>query len=141
MPADAKKRQRGRRGAGSIEEVIPGKKYVITYQLPPSKDGKRQQKRETINGPKRAAQARLNAVHHTQTTGEYVEPTALTVEAWLEQWLKSYAKIKLKARSFQTTRTNLREHIIPRLGNIRLNQLTNDDLQAACSATRISQSP
>lgn len=108
-------------------KLIPNKWY-IRYDLQGT-GGERKQKKETVNGPKKKAQARLAEVSHTQNTGAYVEPTELTVEGWLTEWLKSYAKVKLSVRSYEMHETNLRTHVIPKLGRIKLHQLTTEHLQ------------
>jgi integrase len=113
---------------GCIIEVIPSKKYRIKYDIP-GPDGTRKQKMETVKGTRRQAQARLHEVQHTMNTGMFVEPTSLTVGDWLETWLEKYAKVGTTARSYEVHALNLRLHVIPRVGNIRLHQLDTDHLQ------------
>jgi integrase len=113
---------------GYIQQAGPNK-WRITYDLPRGADGIRRQKRETVTGPKRKAQARLAELQHTLYTGVYVEPTGLTVKDWLESWLAKYAKVKLSARSYEMHCVNLRKHVIPAIGHVLLHRLETEHLQ------------
>src|SRR5947207_2064917 len=110
-------RDKSKNGNGAIRRNV----WVITYNLPTKPGDKRKQKRETVHGPKRVAQERLTAVLDSMNKGSYVEPTPLTLSEWLETWLTTYAKVKLEgARSFEMHCSNLRQHVIPKLGTMRL---------------------
>jgi integrase len=104
-------------------------KWILTYDIPPPPGKQRKVKRETVNGPKKKAQARMTEILQGLNTGQYTEPTDLTVGEWLTSWLEKYAKVKLSVRSYEMHETNLVTHVIPKLGRIKLHQLGTEDLQ------------
>ena len=66
------------------------------------------------------AQRRARPLHN----GAFVEPSKLTVEAFLlEQWLPA-VEGRLRPSTRANYRTNLRVHIIPALGALKLQRLT-----------------
>ena len=70
--------------------------------------------------------------------GVNISVTNLTVEEFLEQWLENYASTLGVATSY-TYGLNLRTHIIPTLGRIKLKDLKATDVQACY--TRILRTP
>ncbi len=60
---------------------------------------------------------------------DVVKSDQYTVGEWLEIWFENYAKIKVRPSSHQTYRGYINNHIKPRIGNVKLNKLTNLDLQ------------
>jgi integrase len=71
-------------------------------------------------GRSRGAQRRAGTLPH----GAFVEPSKLTVEAFLlEQWLPA-VQGRLRAASRANYQTNLQVHIIPAMGGLKLQRLT-----------------
>ena len=56
-------------------------------------------------------------------TGKYI------VGAWMDEWFKNYAKIKVRPSSHQTYQGYIDNHIKPNLGKIPLEKLTSLELQ------------
>lgn len=52
-----------------------------------------------------------------------------SVEAFLQYWLRTYCEPRLAANTVRGYRVNIEKHIIPYIGNIRLNALAPRDIQ------------
>ena len=52
-----------------------------------------------------------------------------TVAAWLEYWLETYGKIKMRPSTYSSYTGNLRIHIKPNIGDIPLSKLKSADVQ------------
>ena len=60
----------------------------------------------------------------------YIAPSAITVESWLDTWLKEYVKSSVKLLTFTSYDTISRVHIKPTLGRIKLQALKAPQIQA-----------
>lgn len=80
-------------------------------------------RKDAERGPtkKQAALAALN--NH-----EYLEPTKLTVEEWLKVWEQEYL-VGVKPFTKLNYTQHIRNHIIPALGNRKIQQLSGPDIQ------------
>lgn len=104
------------------------------------------QKWITFKGTKKAAEVKLNELLHEYNTGQYREPSKMTLGEWLDKWIKDYIKnsSKKKQRTQETYESVVRQHLIPSLGKIVLQKLKPSDLQAyynnsPLSATTLEQ--
>jgi len=61
--------------------------------------------------------------------GDYVARTRETVGQFLGHWLKTYAATNTSLRTQQGYRAKIKGYILPRIGNIRLQNLTARDIQ------------
>ena len=61
--------------------------------------------------------------------GAYVEPSGETVESWLDRWFNDYYTIESKPSTAATAESNIRVHLKPAFGHIKLQKLNCDDLQ------------
>lgn len=95
--------------------------WQLVYDLPTGPDGKRRQRTETVRGPKKAAQIRLREVLSAVDQGRTADPGKLTVGKYLDDWLSGLA---LSSSTVERYETNLRVHINPAIGHLRLSQLT-----------------
>lgn len=59
----------------------------------------------------------------------YVNADKITVGEWMRQWLDIYAKSSVRANTLSGYRAMIDGHIIPRLGNVRLQKLKGIDIQ------------
>lgn len=57
---------------------------------------------------------------------------------WMDFWYKQYVKITLKPTTQSEYESLIYKHIIPEIGNIKLNKLTQNDLQQFYSRLKIS---
>lgn len=94
--------------------------WQIFLELPRTSEGKRRQKTVTVRGTKRQAEAELARLTNEIATGAFVEPTKMTVSAFLDRWLSDYAAIKVSAKTFERYREIVRCHLAVALGQLRL---------------------
>jgi hypothetical protein len=65
--------------------------------------GKKRYYSEAVKGTKTLAQRRLTELLRETDTGTFVEPTGLTVEEYLEQWLRDSAAPRVSGRTWRVT--------------------------------------
>lgn len=101
--------------------------YVIDTKLPGQR---RRQKSKGGYRTKRDALAALNEAQGALQRGLYVEPSKLTVKSFMEDhWLPA-VEPGLRKSTFESYRSTIRVHIAPQLGDMRLQALTPDELNA-----------
>ena len=124
MPRSAKP-ARGASGGGSIRKKTitrNGKtysywegRYTVGYD---PKTGKQRQKSITGKSKNEVAQ-KLRQVVVELDQGTYQEPCQLLMSEWLDIWLECYTS-HLKPRALESYQCQVRNHIRPELGNVRL---------------------
>ena len=67
---------------------------------------------------------------------DLTEDMMLTLGAWLERWSAETFPLSLRASTAESCRRMIRNHILPRLGKKRLDELTTDDVQTLCNELR-----
>ncbi len=87
-------------------------------------NGKRQQARRRGFATKKAAQAALDRLRVNAREGTHVAIDRMTLGEYLDQWGETLAVAGRKPGTVASYRRNLRVHVIPRLGGIRLQALT-----------------
>jgi integrase len=105
--------------------------WQLVYDLPPGPDGKRRQKTETVRGPKKAAQIRLREVLGAVDQGRVADPGKMTVGEYLDDWLAGLTRAGTTIERYEQ---NLRNHIKPELGHLRLSALTTARIEALYKA-------
>ncbi len=107
---------------GSIEKR--GNSWRLSVYL--GKDpvtGKERRIRKTVRGSKKDAQKELRDLLYSIDNGTFVQPTKMTVEQYLEQWLKMH-KPNIEPTTHDWYVMVCRKHIAPHLGQIQLQKLT-----------------
>lgn len=91
---------------------------------------RRKTKMITFRGTKREAQAELADLVSAANKGEYVDPSKMLFSEWIDEWLETLRGSDSRSvRTIETYESDIRNHIRPRLGTIRLQALTPTDLQ------------
>ena len=93
---------------------------------------KRRYHSHTVHGPVRHAQTYLNKVLRDRDLGRQVEGAAITLNEYLDRWLETAAKPKLREKSYRSYDSLLRRYIRPILGEKALSTITPLDIQDAC---------
>jgi integrase len=104
--------------------------YTVVFEL--GKDpstGKRKQQWISVKGTKKDAEKRLAELLHQIDTGAFMKPGKTTFGDFLDRWLKDYAYANLAPRTAEGYETIIRQHLIPKLGNIPLTQLKPEHIQ------------
>ncbi|GAF24364.1 phage integrase [Bacillus sp. JCM 19047] len=99
-----------------------GNKYVIVVDLERDHNNERRQKWFSGYDTKKAAQKDMPRILNEINTGNFIEPSKESFAAYLEKWILN-KRSRLKASTFQVYKTHLRIHIIPKLGNYKLEKL------------------
>lgn len=107
---------------GHLKERAPGV-WTLAADAPARPGGRRRQVFRTAHGSRRTAQAALNRLLAEVQSGEFREPSKLTVAEFLTRWLAT-ARTHLAATSIAAYESYVRCHIGPRLGAIPLARLT-----------------
>ncbi len=92
-------------------------------------DGRRQQKQVAGFPTRKAAQAALNEALAGYQHGAYVPPSKQTVAEFAEVWLDAI-KLEIAETAWVNYRTIMRTYVVPRLGQVRLADLTPPRLQS-----------
>ena len=103
-------------------------KWEIRYPLG-KVDGKYKSDSETVEGTWDEAKARLREILSAIDDGTYIKPTKMTVETYINKWLKEYVKPNLKLKTYRSYKQNSQLYIIPYLGNHKLSRLTPFHIQ------------
>lgn len=102
--------------------------YVIEIGRHPDTGRRRQKWRSGFRTRKEAERALAEELGRINR-GEYVEPSTQTLEEYLTDWCKAIAA-RVRASTFESYDRNLRVHVLPHLGEARLQSLTAAHLNA-----------
>jgi integrase len=103
----------------------------IGYEIvPDTSTQKRIQKWFTVRGTKRDAEKKLAELLHDLNRHQFVEPSKLTLGAWLTEWLDTAIKPPNKRlRTYETYKSVITHHLQPALGHLHLQHLRPTDLK------------
>jgi integrase len=127
----AKKRQRGN-GAGTVyarrnkEGKITG--YRGSYFTP---DGKR---RYVSAKRKTECERKLRDAMTDGDRGLIFNAANQSVSEYMTRWLEDFAKANLASRTYHNYKLQIREHIVPALGKMKLSKLDTPNIQALYTA-------
>ncbi len=92
--------------------------------------GKRITKYTTFRGTKRKAQEELTRLLAHRNEDSYVDPTKMTLAAYLRHWLAADIDRRVAARTAARHRGIVEKNIIPRLGQVPMRKLTAVHIEA-----------
>ena len=120
-------------GAGTIRKKTitrNGEKYTYWEgRITVGRDGQGRQLRRSFSGKKQEdVLKKMQAAAVELTEGTYLAPSKMTVGEWIDIWSKEYTN-SIKPRTLDTYRQNIRIHIKPALGAIKLSALSAVDIQ------------
>ncbi len=118
-------------GEGTIYKRKHGKgnsKWAAALIIGYDEEGK--PKRKTFYGATRSeVQDKLNKVLNKVSTGTYKEPSKTKLSKWLDNWLNDYMKNSLRPTTWESYEVQIRKHIKPAIGYLKLSQVTTSHLQ------------
>lgn len=107
------------RGIG--KDGVPRWRLVIT--LGRDSEGKLIQEKRKFTGQKNEADTAL-AAFLTEVKGvDYVRPQALTVEAFLKQWLRDYVLDRVAPSTYERYKQIIEKNIIPHVGSLKVQEI------------------
>lgn len=116
-----KKRSRRRRGEGSITQRKDGTwtGYVLTNKFV---KGRRQ--RRYASGPTyEDVRRELVQLQSAVDAGQSIDPTELTLDAYLTHWLDSNVRPSVAESTYKFYERHVRIHIIPAIGHVKIRRL------------------
>lgn len=107
------------------------------------KDG-RWEARCTINGKSRSFYAdkqadalkAMRAAQKAKDDGAFIEPSKSTVSQWMNFWMEEYKKPSIRPTTYAVRYGNIKNHLIPELGHIKLQSLTPSQIQSLLNRLR-----
>lgn len=102
--------------------------YYVYMDYGKDKSGKRIRKQPTFKTKAEAKKA-LKEFEADKTKGTLVKPNTDTVGEWLTYWLTTIAENNDEESTIYGYKNIINKHIIPSLGNIKLQKLTVKDIQ------------
>ena len=114
-------------------QIIPrGKgKWLVRVFLGRDPDtGKRRYHNHTIHGTKKDAERYRTATLREKDLGIFVEPARMSLNAYLDTWLETAAKPRVRPRTFEDYTWLLAKYVRPVLGRRGLDQIRPLDVQA-----------
>ena len=104
-----------------------GNKWALVVDVGRDESGRRRQQWRSGFATKREAERALAETIQRLGTGGYVEPSKVTVAAFLEEWLAS-ARASVRPSTHATYTTLCRTHVAPAVGTMPLQQLSGSRL-------------
>src|SRR5580700_3250056 len=106
--------------AGKAGQIIPrGERtwLVRVFMGRDSESGKRKYVNKTIHGTLRDAQSYLSRSQRDRDLGVFFEPSRMSLDGYLDKWLETAAKPKLRAKTHRDYEALLRRYVRPALGS------------------------
>lgn len=101
---------------------------IIEYPADPF-TGKRMRKYYTVHGTKKDAEKFKRDMIIDLENQTFVEPTRMTTKEWLKKWYDTYLKDYLSASTLRGYRYQIDTYIIPRFGNVPIQNLSAMEIQ------------
>ena len=114
---------------GHIRERSPGR-WAIVLESRDSETGQRKRKWYSFVGTKREAQVECARLISEITGGTHVEPTRLTIAAFLDRWLE-HMRGQVSPRSHERYAELCRKNLVPLLGGLPLSKLQPANISQA----------
>ncbi len=127
-PEDTSTKSKRGKGSGQIQQRGENRFFVRVF-LGRDEAGKRTWLSKTIRGTKKDAQKWLNAKLRDQDLGISIEPATESVGVYLDKWLETAAKPRLRPRTFNDYTKLLERYVREPLGNIKLSDLKPIQIQ------------
>ncbi len=115
-------------GEGNIRKRADGRwegRYTVGYD---PKTGKRIIK-NVLGKTQAEVKEKMKAAIEEAKALDLIRADEYTVASWLRTWYELYAKPNIRPRTADYYHRNIESHVIPRIGEIKLTQLTSRDIQ------------
>jgi Phage integrase, N-terminal SAM-like domain len=114
---------------GHLRERSPGH-WAIVLDVHDPTNGRRKRKWHSFRGTKRGAQIECSRLVTELAGGSYLEPSKMTVAAFLDTWLDHIAP-SVAPRTFERYQEIARKNLVPLLGGTVLTKLRPEQIAAA----------
>lgn len=103
--------------------------WELTVDLGVDAQGKRRRRYENVKGSKAVADRRLRELLASLDNGLPLDGGQVTLIEFLNRWLIDYAIPNTRARTSERYASDIRLHIAPAIGHVKLAQLRPSDIQ------------
>lgn len=110
------------------------KTWLVRVFMGRDNNGKRRYLNKTVRGNKKDAEAYLNATLTQISAGTFIEPVKLTVDEYLDKWLATAAKARVRERTHDDYSEKLLRYVRPLIGKLKLTDLRSFDVQSIYTA-------
>jgi hypothetical protein len=112
--------------SGSIEKYTKNGKdaYMVRYYVTNPETGIRKQKSKSGFPTKKEADRFLTSIKSRIDSKQYIAESRITVREYLDNWLSDVVQPNLKRNTITSHTRYVKNHIIPHLGDIPLQDLT-----------------
>jgi len=124
-----KKTTRNAQGGGTIRQRKDGR-WEARYTLGRNPGTGKQVQKSVYGDTQAAVRKKLAQAIAAIDQGAHIEPSRLTVGAWLDTWLSEYAKPAVKHMTHDSYMRIIKNHIKPSLGATRLSALSAPLIQS-----------
>ena len=128
----ARKATRNAQGGGTIRQRKDGR-WEARYTVGRDPGTGKQIQRSVYGSTQKEVRQKLAQITAAIDTGTYKEPCRMTLGQWLDIWQRDYLR-DVKESTAAIHETQIRLHISPALGAIRLEALNPHDIQALYNA-------
>ena len=122
-------RQRGCKCPPGRKRCTCGAKWYYRYDITDPVTGKRKQKEVGGFRTKAEAEEAAKRIQYELQTGSYVEPTKMTVEEFLLDYVQNTLKNEVAPNTYEHRLSYVKNHIAPRIGKIKLTDLKPTHIQ------------
>ena len=105
-------------------------KYLVRIYMGLDANGKRKYHNKTIHGNKKDAERYRNKILREKDTGTFVEPSKETVSEFMDTWLETVAKARVREKTYYSYKEKVRLYIKPNLGDYKLPLVLPERIQA-----------
>jgi integrase len=110
--------------------------WLVRVYIGRDATGKRSYLNKTIHGTKKDAQSWLTSKLRERDMGVAIQPAQTTLNGYLNRWLDSAAKAKVRAKTFVGYKETLSRYVRPELGARPLAKIAPVDVQALYNKLR-----
>ena len=104
--------------------------WEISLDLGRNSSGKRLRKFLNVKGSRREADRKLREILSTLDRGLPIDSKTITVSEFLRRWLADCVSIQTRPRTYERYESDVRLHIEPVIGHLKLSQLSPSDIQS-----------
>lgn len=112
-------------------------KYIVRYDYK-DKNGKRKQKWEEFFKKADAEKFKLE-VELNKHNNDFIDPSDFTVKELMDEWLKVHASLNWQYKTYQTSKSLIDTHILPTLGEIKVQKLTPKKIEEFIKQLRFTK--
>lgn len=124
----ARKSTRNAQGGGTIRQRPDGR-WEARFTVGRDPGTGKQIQRSVYGSTQKEVRQKLAQAVAALDTGDYFEPSKMTLARWVEIWLAEYTGDK-KYLTVKHYKAQCKTHIVPSLGAVKLSELTTPQIQA-----------